>query len=95
LVGQGGNAVEIPANLWVLARWIASTLGGWQPAGTNAPAGWAGELAWKGQYEPPAGQTVTAADAAALAEALGKASLMYEAIARMPAEERRRAFAKR
>ncbi len=92
LLSLSGATLDIPANMWATVRWLASTLGGWRPAGTAAPAEWSGPGPWAGAYEPPVGQTVGAEDAAALAEALGRAAAAAEAVARMPAAEREAAL---
>ena len=36
-----------------MARWFASILSGWQPAGTKPPAGWPDNDPWQGVYSRP------------------------------------------
>jgi hypothetical protein len=84
LVSQSGERYEIAANLWQVLRWMAAEFGGWRPAGTAAPEGWDEARPWKGEYDPATGQVVGAADAAALAEGIAKASSMFEALMRLP-----------
>jgi hypothetical protein len=92
LVSGSGVTLDIPANIWTLARWAASTLGGWQPAGTSPPVGWAADHPWAGEYEPPVGQVVSAEDATALAGALDRATMAMASLARMPAAEKEAAL---
>jgi hypothetical protein len=85
LVSLSGVTLDIPANMWAMVRWAASILGGWRPAGTKPPAGWAGDHPWAGEYEPKVGQIVEAEDAAALAAALDRATTAMASLALMPA----------
>jgi hypothetical protein len=93
LVSAAGVTLDIPANLWGVALAMARALGGWKPAGTGPPTGWAGEGPWGGEYEPAAGQVVGAADAAELAASLRRVGASMEAIARIPSSEREAAVA--
>ncbi len=65
---SGELAATIDSTLWGRARYDARQLG-WKPAETLAPPGVDG---WLGNYDRPAGQMVTAEDAAALGSALGR-----------------------
>jgi hypothetical protein len=70
LRGEGDRYFGCSATLWEVYRGVAEAFG-WRPAGTVAPEGHVGS--WPGHYGGNACQRVTAADAAALADALGRA----------------------
>jgi hypothetical protein len=62
---SGELVATIDSTLWGRARYDARQAG-WKPAETLGVDG------WLGNYDRPAGQTVTAEDAAALGHALGR-----------------------
>jgi hypothetical protein len=72
LVSSSGEGYQIPANYWRAFLSLAAFVGAWEPAGTAAPDGWGGQQPWRGDYEPDSGQSVTPADAAALAGGIAK-----------------------
>lgn len=58
-------------------------LNGWRPAGTRQPLDWPAAEAWdRGDYFASKGQTVTAEDARAMAEALSRALQFQTAMSR-------------
>lgn len=71
-----GRAIVVNPLLWRQALELARAHG-WRPAGTLAPpVRWDGTRGgpWQGDYDPPAGQEVSRADARSLAEALARAA---------------------
>src|SRR5262249_32230438 len=72
LLSPPGDRYEIPPNRWRAFVSLAHFFDAWQPAGTTAPEAWDSREPWRGDYEPDLGQSVTAADAAALAEGISK-----------------------
>ncbi|NIR27791.1 MAG: hypothetical protein GWN84_00315 [Gammaproteobacteria bacterium] len=58
-------------------------LNGWRPAGTKEPEGWPNRHPWdRFNYSSSDGQTVTAADARAIADALSRALQFQTALSR-------------
>jgi|SRR5262245_23410790 len=66
---------------------------GWQPQGTEPPAGMDDPDAWEGGYESSDGQRVPPADAKALADAMTRATddpKLHETVLRMDERDRKR-----
>lgn len=75
LLQPDGHAMALDPIAWKQALELARAHG-WKPAGTlPPPLPWTGPVSsWHGQYDPPAGQEVTRADARAFATALQQAA---------------------
>ena len=72
LVNEAGDRFRFRTTSWAFYLNLASVYG-WEPAGTLQPDKYTGTEPWPGEYDWNAGQTVSSADAEALASALQRA----------------------